>query len=197
MLGQTSNSPTLKLVKQILKQPGQEQTDEPQNEDPSIEARKDEFEVSTVGINPVMTDQHQYPKQTDNQNTSQNNGHQGQSGAPGSHIHTDNSGQVKDVHSQQEYNNTQGYQQEHNQQEHNQQAQLYKQKPGKLSAQEKKQAMVNDLAGRLYATIEDIYISKGISFNPMFRQYAYRLNAGLDNNLLNLETTLLGLSVIC
>ena len=66
-----------------------------------------------------------------------------------------------------------------------------------LSAQEKKQAMVNDLAGRLYATIEDIYISKGISFNPMFRQYAYRLDAGLDNNLLNLETTLLGLSVIC
>ena len=66
-----------------------------------------------------------------------------------------------------------------------------------LSAQEKKQAMVNDLAGRLYATIEDILISKGFSFNPMFRQYANRLDAGLDNNLLNLETTLLGLSVIC
>ena len=120
MSGQTSNISTLKLVNQNPKQPAQKQTDEPQNEDLSIEARIDEFEDSTVGINPIMTDQQKFLKQTDNQNTSQNNGHQGKSGAPALDIHTDVSGQVNHVHSQQDHNNTQGY----HQQQHNQQAQL-------------------------------------------------------------------------
>ena len=37
----------------------------------------------------------------------------------------------------------------------------------------------------------------GLCPNPKFKQYVYRQNAGIDNNLLNLETTLLGLSVMC
>ena len=57
--------------------------------------------------------------------------------------------------------------------------------------------MINDLAGRLYATIEDILIEYGLCPDPQYRQYAYRLNAGTDSNLLSLETTLLALTVIC
>ena len=57
--------------------------------------------------------------------------------------------------------------------------------------------MVQDLCGRLYGEVEEILLNLGQKIHTKYSKYAYSKHAGVENNLLNLETTLLGISVIC
>ena len=69
--------------------------------------------------------------------------------------------------------------------------------PVKATKQQQSQSMVTDLCGRLYGEVEDILHTLGVKIDAKYSKYTYVHNAGVPNNLLNLETTLLGISVIC